>query len=868
MKYTLLKYFILLGLVITLTNDLHSQSSGLRFFGQGYRIDERTSLELFPQKPFKTNGSFSVEFDLAFQKNHKNYFGYVFRMVNQEGTNIDLIYDNTKRTMNIIVGNNELLLSIPIDKNQLYKWKTVKINFTSESCTFSIGKELSKSEGEFLPKKNSLKIYFGANHEKTIETTSLPNMRIRNIVLRNNNKITHKWLLNNFEGNECIDVIANKKAFVAYPFWLYQNHSNWQLIQDFNMSSDAQITFSHQKNRFYIVTADSLISFNPAEKDKLSGKRFKSPINFIRGRSIIYDKVNERLLRYSIDQQLIASYNFKKNSWSLPIPKMKSKTHFWHHNSFIQPGDSSLQVVGGYGYHEYKNLIQTVDLKNGTWKINEPKKDVLPPRHFAGLGTNATVDSIYILGGFGSIDGDQKHNPSYWYELTRYIPSSGKIEPLFTYDPSKFDGFCFANSMVVDGDFFYALAFSKFNYKNHLQLLKGSLKENYLEPIGSKLPFIFENSNRSFPDLFYSSRDEKLYATINSIDINGNTSIKVYSLSFPPKEIPFSAEENKDEKSKTAIYLIITFSLLIAIAIIILILKRKNKEFDPGKSQAPTKTYEKTKTQTNELEKKSVEEYTIEDVEEESGESDLKISSRCKKNCISLFGGFQLIDNEGVDITPKFTPILKEMFLLIFLSSFGDRKGISPTRLGTTLWGDKTEKVAKNNAAVNVSRLKEIFSNIDGIEISKETAYWKINVDYSIVYVDYEYLYKVKQTDSPGFDKIMHLIKITRKSPFLENCQYDWLDPFKADVSNDIIDILINWANHNSQLNNQDSLIPLADAVFEFDPLNEEALVLKVKALIELGKHSLAKNAYDAFKKDYETLYGEKYQVSFTEIIK
>ncbi len=37
-----------------------------------------------------------------------------------------------------------------------------------------------------------------------------------------------------------------------------------------------------------------------------------------------------------------------------------------------------------------------------------------------------------------------------------------------------------------------------------------------------------------------------------------------------------------------------------------------------------------------------------------------------KGNQILLFGGFQIIDNEGTDITGKFTPLLKELFLLIF----------------------------------------------------------------------------------------------------------------------------------------------------------------------------------------------------------
>ena len=83
-----------------------------------------------------------------------------------------------------------------------------------------------------------------------------------------------------------------------------------------------------------------------------------------------------------------------------------------------------------------------------------------------------------------------------------------------------------------------------------------------------------------------------------------------------------------------------------------------------------------------------------------------------------------------------------------------------------------------------------------------------------------------------------------------------------------MVDTLINWAVKNLDNYEPSLIIKLTDTVFELDPINEEAMELKCKSLSKLGKHSLAKKAYDAFVKEYELLYGEKYKLAFNEVIK
>ncbi|GHT69277.1 hypothetical protein AGMMS50239_35780 [Bacteroidia bacterium] len=73
-----------------------------------------------------------------------------------------------------------------------------------------------------------------------------------------------------------------------------------------------------------------------------------------------------------------------------------------------------------------------------------------------------------------------------------------------------------------------------------------------------------------------------------------------------------------------------------------------------------------------------------------------------------------------------------------------------------------------------------------------------------------------------------------------------------------------------SVLNNKQSLfydnpiiqLKIADSLLKIDSINEEALRIKCKALIKMGKKSLAKTTFDNFSREYKSLLGEPYSGS------
>jgi hypothetical protein len=101
----------------------------------------------------------------------------------------------------------------------------------------------------------------------------------------------------------------------------------------------------------------------------------------------------------------------------------------------------------------------------------------------------------------------------------------------------------------------------------------------------------------------------------------------------------------------------------------------------------------------------------------------------------------------------------------------------------------------------------------------------------------------------------------------LLNVHYDWLDEFKATVSDTIVDVLIEFGKSCDIKQDAEFIIHLADSVFNFDLVNEDAMVLKCRAEYCLGKHSLAKATYEKFFKEYLLMYNQEYEQSYPKIL-
>ena len=65
------------------------------------------------------------------------------------------------------------------------------------------------------------------------------------------------------------------------------------------------------------------------------------------------------------------------------------------------------------------------------------------------------------------------------------------------------------------------------------------------------------------------------------------------------------------------------------------------------------------------------------------------------KEQIFCFGTLRILNEEGIDIAKKLSPLLKKLFTIVFLYSYGDKKGISTKKLTELLWPGMTVKVQR-----------------------------------------------------------------------------------------------------------------------------------------------------------------------------
>ena len=645
--------------------------------------------------------------------------------------------------------------------------------------------------------------------------------------------------------------LAIKMPHVVNPLWIKKLHHEWQLLRTLSIKGAASVAFDAKNEILNVIGIDSLYKYHikSGELEKvnyLSGNQ-----NLLRGNQSLFDDKNKRLLNFYIDQKVVSTFDTLSKKWSKNYSLNTPITDFWQYNKFYAEVDSSLYLIGGYGHFFYKNQIQRYHFPSGTWQTVAVSGDRFTPRYLAASGR--TKQGAYIFGGYGSSTGQQMLNPRNLYDLLYFDVKKKTIKKIYEL---KVEGehFVFGNSLIINekSNTYYALTFPKHKYKSHLQLIQGSLIKPEYKRSGSLIPYLFHDIN-SFADLFYCAESKRFIAVTLFRDEGDRTHIQIYSLYSPP----INVDAKPLSGPKKSIYIVILI-LLAVVGTGGFIYVRRKKQAAIAVIPAIHHTEPAPTVSADPV-------IVVPDaVKPVSGK---KMIEECKSS-IFLFGDMQVFDKQGQEITRQFTPLIKELFLVILLYTIRWERGISSEKLKELLWFDKSEESARNNRSVNIAKLKSILEKIDYCTVSKETGYWKIICDFESVYVDYQQYFEIiKDKKKLNKEKISELAKIIKRGPFLPNTSYEWMDPFKAEISNEIIDTYLHFAHSIVIADDPELLIELANYIFYFDSINEEAMVIKCKALAHLGKHSQSKNTYENFCKEYKLLYGDDFDKSFNDIL-
>lgn len=238
---------------------------------------------------------------------------------------------------------------------------------------------------------------------------------------------------------------------------------------------------------------------------------------------------------------------------------------------------------------------------------------------------------------------------------------------------------------------------------------------------------------------------------------------------------------------------------------------------------------------------------------------------------ISCFGGLKVIGADRKDVSKKFSPKIKQLFVLILLHSIGGQKGISSKELSDCLWPGMSPQNAKNIRGTNIQNLKALLVPCPGIKLVFRDKLWLLEFtdDY---FIDYAFVEaRLNEPDTTDFEKLANklpeLLSILKKGTLFPNMSESWIDPYIDRMSNRIIEYGLNLFRVLPEEKYDTLLLEVADVISINDLLNEPALRKKISILTRQGKLSMAHSVFDNFGKLYFELYQEKYSGDFKSLI-
>lgn len=292
---------LLFSIVVPAT---YAQQTGLRFAGTGVPLDNRTGLNLTPEEPITFDSDIKLSFDLKFIPDMQSYFGYVFRAI-IDNQNIDLVYSSGSTesdNFQLIIGStiSEISFPYPIDEMTV-DWVPVELELkkSSNQITLKLGDKDYKAQYAWKKDKSSMHLFFGAHRFSRFNSTDLPNMDIRNIILSEKGRIKYSWPLDQQKGTMVREVVRQFNGITDNPHWILNIYSTWEGIAQFSLPGKILYAYDSKNQRILLVQEDSLYSYdlinrilnsNPLKDGFTPDSRF----------NLLYDQSNNQFIVYSI----------------------------------------------------------------------------------------------------------------------------------------------------------------------------------------------------------------------------------------------------------------------------------------------------------------------------------------------------------------------------------------------------------------------------------------------------------------------------------------------------------------------------------------------------------------------------------------
>lgn len=826
-------------LFIILLSATESRGQGLQFGSNDSLMSKRTSYQVFKDDLPTFHDHLVIGFDLSLWDNQ--HLGYILNLTDDKGNSYSLsaIY-NHGSFLNFNIDSRSNKLSIPLADTMLKRRKWFKVivdlDLKGDKVGISINGKWYRATGLGFNGKITAKITFGKNEHYS----DVPNMAIKNLVVSNNDK-SYTFLLSEWTGNDVFTVEGDNVGHVDNPAWLINESYFWKQKFVHTFNEVAGINFNEKNEQFFIFKSDSLM-FYDAGRDAVGTKSFKNklavPLHL--GKSIVNLKENEcylyEVLRAPQPAPSIASFNLDSLSWDF-YGKATITEQRHHHNIFYDKDFNNFYLFGGYGSFKYYNNFFKYDKATDTWQQQSFTGDVINPRFFSAASTADQNNDIYIFGGYGNQSGNQVVGGMHYYDLYRVNLDKHSIKKLWEIKPDE-EAFVPANNLIVSKDkqFFYVLCYPHERPKTSLRLYKFSIKDGSYQVVSGTIPVVSERIETDH-NLFYNARQDVFYCTTQEFETPSRSTIKIFALTAPPvSQEAFVAAHQPKSKSFT-LYRILggASALVLLCGIVVFFLRRKKDNDEPAAVN-----------------------------EERIAEQKIEPEIGNKANAVYLLGEFTVYDKNKRDITYLFSPKIKQLFILILLNS-REKNGVVSKKISTTLWPDKDVVKTKNIRGVTINHLRNILSDIDGLELAF------LNDTYSFIstedfYCDYFVVREALKQTNVGEPSAFSYLDLVARGGLLQHIPEIWLDDFKQEYEEALMPVILPVIKKAYDTFDYKKALEIARIVLNIDPFNDIGIKFKLKALRRTKGIEHARKVYEEFSAEYEKSLGEEYPVPFEKI--
>ena len=802
-----------------------------------------TSLTIPTKDAILYEKNLTIDFDVFFWR--KSPFGFILSAGNEQDPNLFVLsYSDYKSQdtsfIELTYADRPSIISIPIlDKDQGWeKWKNIKLYFEMEKqrvgLSFQNQDIIWYKDG--IPINNRMQFNFGA----TSFVTEPPRMAIKDIHINRDKKKTILWKLDEEFGDIAHPNYENGTSWagqVKNGIWIHELHRqlNPVFIHKVYRNNFQFLGVNDQTNQYLYLMNDSLFYY-----DNKRGR-------IVEKYSFPYLPEDNYIYRYNPVKKMIfathgggggpISYlDLEKKIWENYVEEYESDGLFYTSNFFYDYVSHDIFTLGGYGWYEQKNILQKYNSQDLSWypiKYKTTSDNLFFPRCKAEISYDNKSKKYLLYGGQGNESGKQQQGfrrlNDFWeidlinYEFNRLWEDSSKIIDPMDKHPKV--------AISVRNQKVYKMLGSQVSNKNNSFIVPSNLEV-----------FVSSFKNRAFKKYIIDTKEDQKndihIIDFHSLDSTNELLVIYQKNNLDDKYVVFSTIKTpliaptEQEKSHAEFFILILVGCCIFVFLWTTKLGEEDKKNFPKKDPLLSLNNQKESTVNQGL-------------------------------SINLLNNLEIV-NQGNSITSKDWKSKKARNLFIFIILKG-KNGASLNEIHNLFWPDVNLESARNSRAVALSRIRRVISPFDNLLVSKEEIItFEDNAD---VFIDYRNLFYLINVQAKNNYSSMYPVKLIGDGQLLKFSNSSWVEAYRLDVSEKISKYAKNLAEVFIEKKQWGKVGFIGNKLLLLNSFHDDGMRYSVLANKMLNKNAISHKVYNDFIKKYELESGEKYPLSYDNIL-